>query len=156
MDFDTIRATYKTRADKCHVSHVVADTESWEQKMAQTLEDMEGVLSYVKNQNLGFLIPYTTNGDQRNYVPDFIVRIDDGQGPENPLNLIVEVTGAKDRDKEAKVATAKTLWVPAVNNAGTWGRWGMIEIDDPWDAQSEIRRQLPQPTIFVPGNIRGS
>jgi hypothetical protein len=33
--------------------------------------------------------------------------------------------------KEAKVSTAKALWVPAVNNAGTWGRWGFIEIRDP-------------------------
>ena len=65
---------------KCHVSHVVADTESWEQKMAQTLEDMDEVLCYVKNHNLGFLIPYTIGGEQRNYMPDFIVRIDDGHG----------------------------------------------------------------------------
>jgi type III restriction enzyme len=142
VDFDTIRDTYKTRADKCHVSHVVADTESWEQKMAQALEDMEEVFCYVKNQNLGFSIPYTINGNQRNYVPDFIVRIDDGQGPENPLNLIVEVTGAKDRDKEAKVATATTLWVPAVNNAGTWGRWAFLEVADPWDAEHTIRTSL--------------
>lgn len=35
----------------------------------------------VKNQNLGFTIPYTLNGDERNYVPDFIARIDDGNGP---------------------------------------------------------------------------
>jgi type III restriction enzyme len=30
VDFDTTRPTYVTRADKCHVSHVVADTDSWE------------------------------------------------------------------------------------------------------------------------------
>ena len=142
VDFDTIRDTYKTAADKCHVSHVVADTGTWEQKMAQTLEDMDEVTCYVKNQNLGFLIPYTIAGDQRNYTPDFLVRIDDGRGPDDPLNLIVEVTGEKDKEKEAKVSTAKTLWVPAVNNAGTWGRWGFIEIRDPWDAKNEIREKF--------------
>ena len=72
VDFDTIRATYRTKPNKCHISHVVGDTQSWEQKMAQTLEDMDEVLCYVKNDHLGFLIPYTTGGDQRNYVPDFI------------------------------------------------------------------------------------
>jgi type III restriction enzyme len=139
VDFDTTRPVYKTRADKCHVSHVVADTESWEQKMAQVLEDeVPEVISYVKNQNLGFFIPYTINGDQRHYQPDFLVRLDDGRGRENPLSLIVEVSGQRDREKEAKVTTARTLWVPAVNNAGTWGRWAIVEITDPWDAVQTI------------------
>jgi len=139
VDFDTTRPTWKTRPDKCHVSHVVADTESWEQKMAQVLEDMDEAVSYVKNQNLGFLIPYTINGDDRNYMPDFIVRLEDGRGAEDLLSLIVEVSGQRDADKEAKVATARNLWVPAVNNAGTWGRWAFVEITDPWDAKGPIR-----------------
>jgi type III restriction enzyme len=142
VDFDTIRDTYKTRANRCHVSHVVGDTKSWEQKMAQTLEDMDEVRCYAKNHGLGFLIPYTIGGVQRNYVPDFIATIDDG--PDDPLKLIIEVTGAKDKDKEAKVAAAQTLWVPAVNNAGTWGRWAFVEIRDPWDAQSIIREHLAE------------
>ena len=106
---------------------------------AQTLEDMAEALCYVKNQNLGFLIPYTISGDQRNYVPDFIARIDDGRGPDDPLNLIIEVTGARDKDKAAKVAAARNLWVPAVNNAGMWGRWAFVEIADPWEAKNRIR-----------------
>ncbi len=115
--------------------------------MAQTLEDeMDEVICYVKNQNLGFTIPYTFQGDQHNYTPDFIVRIDDGRGPTDPLNLILEVTGEKDGKKEAKVPTAKTLWVPAVNSAGDWGRWAFIEIRDPWNARNEIRAALtPNP-----------
>ena len=36
VDFDTTRPVYATRPDKCHISHVVADTESWEQKTAQS------------------------------------------------------------------------------------------------------------------------
>ena len=55
------------------------------------------------------------------------------------MNLIVEVTGEKKKDKAAKVATARTLWVPAVNNHGGFGRWGFIEIADPWDAENPIR-----------------
>ena len=43
VDFDTTKPVYATRADKCHVSHVVADTGSWEQKMAQVLEEMDEV-----------------------------------------------------------------------------------------------------------------
>jgi type III restriction enzyme len=142
VSFDTIRATYSTEPAKCHVSHVVGDTESWEQKMAQALEEMDEVLAYVKNQGLGFMIPYSLAGQQRNYMPDFIVLIDDGRGADDPLNLVLEVSGQRDKEKEAKVTTARTLWVPAVNNAGAWGRWAFIEILDPWDAKTEIRASL--------------
>ena len=142
VDFDTTRPTYKTHPDKCHISHVVADTNSWEQKMAQALEDIKEVSAYAKNHNLGFSIPYTINGQERNYIPDFLVRIDNGRGKGDLLNLIIEVTGEKKKDKEAKVATARLLWVPAVNNHGGFGRWAFMEIRDPWNAKNEIRSML--------------
>ncbi len=144
VDFDTTRPVWATREDKCHVSHVVADTDSWEQKLAQTLEDMSEVVRYVKNHNLGFTIPYTLNGEERNYIPDFIACVDVGHGQDNLLNLIVEVTGEKKKDKAAKVATARTLWVPAINNHGGFGRWAFVEVVDPWEAQSLIRRFLKE------------
>ena len=139
VDFDTTRPVYATKADKCHISHVVADTDSWEQKMAEALEGMIEVIRYVKNHNLSFTIPYTLNGEERNYIPDFIACINDGHGANDRLNLIVEVTGEKKKDKAAKVATARTLWVPAINSHGGFGRWAFIEIADPWDAQNLIR-----------------
>jgi len=138
VDFDTTRPVFATREDKCHISHVVADTDSWEQKMAEALEDMSEVIRYVKNHNLGFTIPYTLNGEEKDYIPDFIACIDDGHGPDDLLNLIIEVTGEKRKDKAAKVATARTLWVPAINNHGSFGRWAFLEIDDPWDAKNII------------------
>lgn len=140
VDFDTLRDTYPTRPDKCHVTHVVADTGSWEQKMAQALEEMDEVVAYVKNHNVGFAIPYTLSGEERSYYPDFLVRIRDGKGvdPRDLLNLIVEVTGEKKKDKEAKAATARSLWVPAVNNHGGFGRWAYLEITDPWNAKNKV------------------
>lgn len=144
VDFDTTRAVFATRADKCHISHVVADTDSWEQKMAESLEDMPEVIRYVKNHNLGFTIPYTLNGEERNYIPDFIACIEDGHGSADLLNLLVEVTGEQKKDKAAKVATARTLWVPATNNHGGFGRWAVIEVADPWDSQNQIRTFLKQ------------
>jgi len=142
VDFDTTRPVYATRPDKCQISHVVADTDSWEQKLAQTLEDMDEVVRYVKNHNLGFTIPYTLNGEERNYVPDFIACLDDGHGEDDLLHLLIEVTGEKKKDKAAKVAAARTLWVPAVNHHGGFGRWAFIEIADPWDAQNTLRAVL--------------
>ncbi|OFW12609.1 MAG: restriction endonuclease subunit R, partial [Acidobacteria bacterium RIFCSPLOWO2_02_FULL_67_21] len=85
VDFDTTKAVYPTDPGKCHISHVVADTGSWEQKLAQALEEMPEVACYVKNQGLNFTIPYTLNGEDRQYYPDFIARIGD-------LTLIIEVS----------------------------------------------------------------
>ncbi len=144
VDFDTTRPVYKTDPEKCPINYVLADTDSWEQKLAEALEaeDMPEVICYVKNHNLGFTIPYTLNGEEHNYVPDFIVRLDDGKGQADPLNLIIEVSGEKRKDKAAKVATARTLWVPAVNNYGAFGRWAFLEISDPWDAKHTIRAKF--------------
>ncbi len=33
-------------------------------------------MRYVKNHNLGFTIPYTINGEEHQYTPDFIACID--------------------------------------------------------------------------------
>ncbi len=149
VDFDTTRPVWPADPDKCHISHVVCDTDSWEQKMAQTLEDMDEVRSYVKNHNLGFTIPYTHEGEAHNYIPDFIVRIrppagasGGSDGEEDPLNLIIEVSGEPKPEKAAKVQTARTLWVPAVNNHGGFGRWAFLEISDPWDAKNTIRATI--------------
>jgi type III restriction enzyme len=139
VDFDTTRETYLTAPNKCHVSHVALDS-NWEAKMAQSLEEMEEVVCYVKNQGLGFTISYTINGSEHNYQPDYIVRLRNQQG--NLTNLIVEVTGEKKKDKAAKVATARTMWVPAVNNHGGFGRWAFLEIADPWEAKNAIRTAL--------------
>ncbi len=141
VDFDTTRAVMPTRPDKCHVSHVVCDTDSWEQKMAQTLEDMPEVVRYVKNHSLGFFIPYTFNGEEHRYIPDFIVHVrPESAAPDSePVSLIIEVSGEAKKEKSAKVETARTLWAPAVNNDGRFGRWAFLEISDPWDAKETMR-----------------
>jgi type III restriction enzyme len=142
VDFDTTRDTYATAAGKCHVSHVVLDS-GWEAKLAQVFEDeMPEVISYVKNFQLGFAIPYTLDGEERNYLPDYLLRVDDGHGQDDLLNLIVEVTGERKKDKAAKVSTARTLWIPAVNNHAAYGRWAFVEITDPWDAKNTLRAAI--------------
>jgi type III restriction enzyme len=128
VSFDTIKDCWTTDPAKCHFNLVPQDSD-WETIVCQKLEDMEEVRAYVKNQGIGFRIPYTCDGRPGNYYPDLIVRIDDRRGTADLLNLVLEVSGQKKKEKEAKVETAKTLWVPAVNNAGTFGRWAFLEID---------------------------
>lgn len=142
VDFETTQPTWETRADKCHVSHVVADTESWEQKTAQALEQMNEVVAYVKNHNLGFTVPYANHeGVGRQYVPDFIARIqkDEVGSDDNIVNLILETSGMGREDKIQKVNTVENMWVPAVNNYGECGEWAFLEITDPWNMQNTIR-----------------
>ena len=104
---------------------------------------MAEVVRYVKNQNLGFTIPYTL--ERRGAAttsPTSSPASTTATAPDDLLNLIVEVTGEKKKDKAAKVATARTLWVPAVNNHGGFGRWAFVEVADPWDAKNTIRAHL--------------
>ena len=144
VDFDTTRPVYATR-EKCPVSHIVCDTGSWEQKVAQALEEMDEVVAYVKNDRQpGFSIPYTVDGEGRQYFPDFIAHVADGRGTaaDDLLNVIVEVTGEARMEKEVKVATARRLWAPAVNNHGGFGRWTVVEITDPWRTKALLREAL--------------
>jgi hypothetical protein len=119
---------WKTGAQppKCHISHVVLDS-SWEEAPALTLESHPLVISYAKNQALGFDIPYLDGGVMRRYVPDFLVRLD--IGGDEPLNLILEVKGIRDESDKAKAQTTRDLWVPGVNALGGFGRWHFEDRD---------------------------
>ncbi len=58
VDFTTTKSVYATDLVKSHLNYVVLDSD-WEAKLVETLERMPEVLCYVKNQGLGFAIPYT-------------------------------------------------------------------------------------------------
>jgi len=140
VDFDTVKPVMVTSPDKCQVEYVPADS-NWEHVLASRLEGMSEVRAYVKNQGLGFTIRYTFDTESRAYVPDFVVRVDDGNG-EDLLSLIIEVTGQARPDKVERVATAREQWVPGVNALGRHGRWDFIEITDPWNAETAIHAHL--------------
>ena len=135
VDFLTTRPVQETI--KSHVNYVVADTEEWEQGVAKKLEQMNEVLTYVKNQNLGFSIPYEYQGVGRQYVPDFLVKLE--MPDKGILNLLLEVTGKKDDKKTIKVKTAREYWIPAINNNGRFGQWALLEVQDIHETQNLIR-----------------
>lgn len=125
----TSKEVYPTQ--KSHVNYVVADTDSWEQISAKTLEQMPQVKHYVKNHFLGFKIPYVLDGEEHNYVTDFIAICTTPSGDE--VNLIIEISGFsndKTGHKDAKRHYTQNYWVPAVNNLKKYGRWDFIEITD--------------------------
>ena len=123
---NTSKEVYPTT--KSHVNYVVADTESWEQICAKTLEELPQVISYVKNAFLGFEIPYVGQGKDRAYFPDFIARVKTPDG--RIISLIIEVTGMN-REKAEKKWYVENRWLPAVNEVHKhyeMDEWHFIEI----------------------------
>lgn len=130
--FNTTKPVWTTAPDRSHVSHVVLDSE-WEAELARVLERHPKVIAYVKNQGMQFEVPYRDGSVPRKYVPDFIVRLDDGQ--DEPLNLILETKGYRGIDAQFKAETMRDNWVPGVNNLGTQGRWAFTEFTEPFGMQ---------------------
>lgn len=128
VGFSTTKPVYDIRR-KSHLNAVVLDS-SWEGEFARVAEDHPKVISFVKNQGMGFEVPYRMAGRTRSYVPDFIVQLDDGRGSDDPLNLIVEIKGYRGEDAKLKAETMETKWIPGVNNLRDHGRWAFAEFRD--------------------------
>jgi type III restriction enzyme len=112
----------------------VADTAQWEQSVAARLDRNPHVQALVKNEFLGFAIPYISNGQDHEYYPDYLVRLRSG---EQPFTLILEVKGRPDPEEQVK-AQAAHRWVAAVNAEGSFGRWGYAVVRDPRDTGETI------------------
>lgn len=140
VSFMTSKDRYET-SPRCHVNYAVLDSD-WEAEFCRVADRHPRVLAWVKNHNLGFEVPYMAGGEARRYRPDFILRIDDGKGPEDPLSLVIEIKGARDEVDKDKAETMKTLWVPGVNNLGTQGRWAFAEFTDVWTIATEFAAKV--------------
>lgn len=140
VSFMTSKDRYETSA-RCHINYAVIDSD-WEAEFCRVADRHKRVLAWVKNHNLGFEVPYSAGGEARRYRPDFILRIDDGRGADDPLNLIVEIKGARDEDDKDKAETMRTLWVPGVNALGEHGRWAFAEFTDVWTISTEFAAKV--------------
>jgi type III restriction enzyme len=138
VNFNTSRKNrWQTAPDRCHVNWVVLDSD-WEAEFCRVAESHPRVKAYVKNAGLGFEVPYRYGSETRRYLPDFIVRVDDGRGDGDLLNLIVEIKGYRREDAKEKKATMETYWVPGVNNTGQFGRWAFAEFTDVFQIGSDF------------------
>lgn len=149
VGFSTTKDLWTTAADKCHINYVVLDSD-WEAEFARVAEQHPNVISYVKNQGLQFEVPYKDGSTARNYIPDFIVQIDDGHGKDDPLHLIVEVKGYRHENVKLKSETMRTQWVPGVNNLGSFGRWAFEEFSDVYEMDKEFKALIGK--VIAPEN----
>ena len=91
---------------------------------------------------MGFEVPYRLGSEMKRYIPDFIVRIDDGHGENNLLNLIAEVKGYRREDAKDKKDTMETYWIPGVNHLAAHGRWAFAEFTDVYQIQSDFAAKV--------------
>jgi type III restriction enzyme len=136
----TADVEYVTRKEpyavtKSHVNFVVPDSQ-WERIAAYALDQHPQVHSFVKNSGLGFAIPYMQAGQGHDYLPDFLVRLNDPPG----WHVLVETKGFDNRLGEK--LTAAQRWVSAVNQDGRYGRWDYLLLRDRAKIAQEIGEKL--------------
>ncbi|MCY3970073.1 MAG: DEAD/DEAH box helicase family protein [Acidobacteria bacterium] len=137
VHFLTSKQCYRTDPRRCHVDHAVLDS-GWEGEFCRVAEAHDQVVAYVKNDRLGLEIPYLYGSSSRRYLPDFVVVLDDGRGPDDRLHVLVEIKGLRGEDAKAKKEAAETYWVEGVNNLGSHGRWAFAEFTSVFDIASEF------------------
>jgi type III restriction enzyme len=70
------------------------------------------------------------------------VRVDDGHGDDDLLNLVVEIKGYRREDAKEKKSTMDTDWVPGVNHLGTHGRWSFAEFTDVYEIEADFKTKV--------------
>ena len=138
VNFNTTKMLrWQTDSRRCHVNWAICDS-TWEQEFCRVLDHHPRVRRWVKNQALGFEVPYKMGGVARKYIPDFIVVVDDGRGDEDLLQLVCEVKGYRGEAAKEKKNTMVSFWVPGVNNSGRFGRWGFAEFREVYAMETDF------------------
>lgn len=150
VGFETRKKVFETtHSPLSHVTLDGKDGNSWEKRVAQVCERLASdglITSYVKNDHLGFAIPYAHRGRSHEYWPDFLLRLAPIENEDFTRTLIVEVSGSQKSpgQTKAKAETARNMWCTAVNNHGGFGRWGYLELgrDGVANAEQALREAI--------------
>jgi type III restriction enzyme len=122
-----MRTWYTTKpwapTKKSQISHVVYDS-VWEKAVADLCERESDVAAWAKNDHLDFKVRYLYRGSSRNFVPDYLIRLDNGK------TLVLEVKGQDSEQNRAKRAAMQT-WIQAVNEQGGFGQWCFDVVFEP-------------------------
>lgn len=140
--------------EKSHVNYTVFDS-TWEANNASIINKHEMVRAFVKNDHLGFFVKYNYRGVLKNYIPDYIIELTNGD------KLILEVKG-QDSDENRVKREFLNLWVKAVNETKRFGKWhwavvfNSSEIHDVLNAYKEFPTEafLPEKEDAKPEEIK--
>lgn len=112
----TGKEVYSSPEMKCHISHLVIDSR-WEGIGKILDNEIDDVEAWVKNDHLGFTIPYIHKGQLRTYFPDFIIKYKGNKF------LLLEIKG-KEREQDQTKWEAARIWCEALNSdKESWGEW---------------------------------
>ncbi|MET3289312.1 UNVERIFIED_CONTAM: type III restriction enzyme [Brevibacillus sp. OAP136] len=144
VNFNTSKKNrWETDARRSHINWVILDSD-WESEFCRVAESHPRVKSYVKNHNLGLEVPYRYGSEQRKYIPDFIVLVDDGHGKDDLLHLIIEIKGYRREDAKEKKTTMETYWIPSVNILGHFGRWAFAEFTQVYEIEADFEAKVQE------------
>ena len=142
--------SYKTRRQRRHetkrseIDVAVCDS-GWEVSVAKTLDEHPAVSKWIRNERLGWTIPYFYDDTTRQYEPDFlaVMRLADGR----ELNVVIEVKGREHVADEAKRRCAEEWWIPCVNAHPVYGgegrEWTYLYLnEDPEKDELYVHRTL--------------
>ena len=116
---------------KSQISHCIEDSR-WEGNSGWQLDSNEHVLAWVKNDaHIGFSVEYIDGGEVHRYLPDFLIKLDDGS------MLILEVKGQNSESVQKK-RKALQQWVEAVNATNEYGVWKEAIVWNTADVSSVI------------------
>ena len=119
---------------KSHISLTVYDG-GWEMGAGQELDRNKNVISWVKNDHIGFVIKYLYNGIIHDYWPDFLIKL------KNNVMLVLEIKGIDDDQNREKRGYLKE-WVDVVNEDGNYGTWVWDVAFHPSEVKAKILKHV--------------
>ncbi|MGB9924709.1 MAG: BPTD_3080 family restriction endonuclease [Methanothrix sp.] len=119
------------RTNKSHINVCVYDS-TWEASDAYVLDTSDEVAAWVKNDHLGFEIPYIYRGVVRKYRPDFLIRLKSG-------DMLVLETKGQDTEQDRVKRRYLDEWIQAVNAHGGFGRWAAAVAKNPGEIRDILR-----------------
>ena len=118
---------------KSHTNLGVFDF-GYEIKAGEELERNKHVISWAKNtDHTRFLIPYLYKGTAHNYLPDFLIRLDNGN------TLVLEMKGIEDEQDREKYRSLEE-WIDVVNEDGNHGSWSCDIAYSPSEVRNIIEK----------------
>jgi type III restriction enzyme len=154
INFNTSKTDrWETSSERCHINWVVLDSD-WEAEFCRVAEKHPKVKAYVKNHNMGFEVPYRFGSENRRYIPDFIVLVDDGKGENDLLHLIVEIKGFRKEDAKIKKQTMENYWIHGVNHSSQYGRWAFAEFTEMYAIDADFQAKVEQAFNEVIENVK--
>lgn len=126
---------HTSHAPKTPVNLAVYDDTTWEITTGYKLEKNDYVVSWAKNDHLGFSVKYIYDGSLHDYYPDFLVVLQNG------ITLILEIKGKDDARNKVKWE-ALNEWIGAVNLDGNFGIWAHDVAFDPTSISTIIEKHV--------------